>query len=294
MECLHKIAVYKRDKRETVEVPCGQCIACRLNRAREWQVRIMHEKKMHKESCFLTLTYDQEHAPWVSDFRTTLYKPDVQGFMKRLRSYISPVKVRFYLCGEYGEKKGRAHYHVCLMGFRPTDLVFYKHTSAGDLWISPTLNKLWSNGHVIVANLDYDSAGYVARYCTKLLTGKASEWYKERNLVPEFALMSRRPGIGATWLEKFGNEVKEHHSVVAKGREMAPPRYYKDKIYDEMDRDIVRSRVVDKIVSQFKQARLDAEVDYQNFLRGIDTSLNQERVETREKTILAKMKKRGG
>lgn len=65
--------------------------------------------------------------------------------------------------------------------------------------------------------------------------------------------MSRRPGIGASWLEKYGREVKAHHNVVVKGHYMAPPRYYRDKVYEQSDRDIVRSSIINKIVAQVKE-----------------------------------------
>lgn len=117
----------------------------------------------------------------------------------------------------------------------------------------PVVGSCWPFGFVHIGDVSFDSAAYVARYCTKLLTGPKKEWYIERNIEPEFSLMSRRPGIGATWLEKYGNEVKTHHNVIMKGRQVAPPRYYRDKVYDEGDIDIVRRSVIDRIISEIKE-----------------------------------------
>lgn len=283
MECTNKILISRTPPLGPVKVPCGQCIACRLNRASSWAVRIMHEKKMSGDSCFITLTYDQECVPWVSDSHATLVKDDVRKFIKDLRNNLYPVKIRYYLCGEYGEQGARPHYHICLFGYFPKDLVLYKHTPAGDLWISPELSNIWKKGFVTVANLDFDSAAYVARYCTKLLTGKQKDWYSERNIIPEFSLMSRKPGIGARWLEKYGNEIKTHHNVVIKGRKMSPPRYYRDKVYDEVDRRVVRGMVFDKIIAQDKQIIKD---DL------ISPTLPEEREAARERTLLARLKMR--
>lgn len=253
-------------------LPCGQCIACKLNRAREWSVRIMHELKMHDGvGCFVTLTYDQEHAPWVSNFQATLVKKDLQDFFKRLRKALEPAKIRYYAVGEYGEKYVRPHYHCIIFGLSP-------------LVAQSVVQREWMFGYVHIGSVTLDSANYVARYCTKLLTGPKKEWYKEKKIIPEYSVMSRRPGIGASWIEKYGNEVKTHHSVVAKGKLMAPPRYYREKVYDEVDRCIVRDCAADFIAKKAQQLAEDLK-------KG---RLAQDRIDTREKTILSRLKKRSG
>ena len=273
MECLYPILIKKKEWLPPVKVPCSQCIACRLNRARDWSIRIMHEVKMHNgKACFLTLTYNQENAPWVSDFQATLVKKDVQDFMKRLRKRLEPAKIRYYLCGEYGENYGRPHYHIIVFGLSVQDA-------------ERVVRDCWLFGFVHIGSVTVDSANYVARYCTKLLTGKGKEWYIDRNIIPEFSLMSRRPGIGAGWLEKYGNEVKTHHKVVVKGKEVTPPRYYRDKLYDESDRCVVRDSSLDYIIAKERQLTDDV----LNF-----PGMEEERIRTREKTILARLKKRGG
>lgn len=239
MECTNKILISRKPPLGPIRVPCGQCISCRLNRASDWATRIMHEKKMCGVACFVTLTYDEENLPRVGEY-ATLVKSDVQLFLKRLRKEIAPRKIRYYLCGEYGEHYCRPHYHLIIFGLSSLESCL-------------VIQKVWPYGFVHCGDVTYDSACYVARYCTKLLTGPKKEWYIERNILPEFSLMSRRPGIGASWLEKYGKEIKAHHNVVVKGRKMSPPRYYRDKIYDEVDRSIVRNSVVDKIVAQIKK-----------------------------------------
>lgn len=241
MECVNKILISRQPPLPPVKVPCGQCIACRLNRASSWAVRLMHEKRTSADSYFLTLTYDEEHLPRVGEY-STLVKHDVQRFLKRLRKAIAPIKLRYYLCGEYGETYGRCHFHVLIYldNFAPEGF-------------PELLQSTWGVGFVHIGSISFDSAAYVARYCTKLLTGKKKEWYIERNIEPEFALMSRRPGIGAKWLEKYGNEVKTHHNVIVKGRKVTPPRYYRDKVYEESDRCAVRNSVVNRIVAQIKE-----------------------------------------
>ena len=95
-----------------VTVPCGQCIGCRLERSRQWAIRCYHEASMYERNSFVTLTYDDESLP----LGGTLVFRDFQLFMKRLRKQYG-AGIRFYACGEYGEKFGRPHYHVCLFNF---------------------------------------------------------------------------------------------------------------------------------------------------------------------------------
>ena len=87
---------------------------------------------------------------------------------------------------------------------------------------------------VTIGDVTFESAAYVARYCTKKITGKlAHEHYKGK--LPEYATMSRRPGIGRAWLEKYKDDVYNYDYVVVRnGLKLRPPRYY-DKIYDEID-----------------------------------------------------------
>ncbi len=212
-------------------VSCGQCIGCRLERSRQWAIRIMHEAQCHEDNSFLTLTYDDASLPEGG----TLVKWHFQDFMKRLRSRLSPLRVRFFHCGEYGEKFNRPHYHVCLFGFSFPDKVFYKETNGQRLFISDLLADVWSRGFCTVGDLSFASAGYVARYCLKKINGdlrfdhywKVDELTGEASAVaPEYCTMSRRPGIGKPWFDRFSSEVFPRDEVLTNGFLSQPPRYY--------------------------------------------------------------------
>ena len=123
-----------------VEIPCGRCVACRLNRAREWSLRIMNELAYHKDACFLTLTYDDEHLPEDK----SLSKRDFQLFMKRFRKDFG-LPVRFFACGEYGKKTFRPHYHVIFFGVSPVSFLFtITGKSKGGYWCDLSA---WDKGH---------------------------------------------------------------------------------------------------------------------------------------------------
>ncbi len=222
-------------------VSCGQCIGCRLERSRQWAVRIMHEAQCHEDNSFLTLTYSDDKLPAGG----TLVKWHFQDFMKRLRSRLSPLKVRFFHCGEYGEKFNRPHYHVCLFGFSFPDKVFYSETNGQRLFISDFLADVWSRGFCTVGSLSFASAGYVARYCMKKITGdRASDYYWKVDeltgeavaVEPEYCTMSRGGrgkggGIGAGWFKKFGSDVFPRDEVIVNGFPSKPPRFY-DGLYE--------------------------------------------------------------
>lgn len=181
-----------------LQIPCGQCIGCRLERSREWALRITQEATLHEKSSFLTLTYSDRNLPTHHSLR----KKDLQDFFKRLR-FFSELKLRYYACGEYGTQTLRPHYHICLFGEDfSSDRKLYKKTPEGfPLYNSQSLSDRWPFGHAVIGDLTFETAAYTARYVTKKITGeKASEHYGLRE--PEFSLMSRRPGIGTDWAKK--------------------------------------------------------------------------------------------
>lgn len=186
----------------------------------------MHEASLHDEGCFLTLTYDDDHLPAGG----TLVKRHFQLFMKKLRKLNPGKRIRFFHCGEYGEHNFRPHYHALLFGFEPMD----KEKISGEFWASQSLEKIWGRGFVGGGSITFDSAAYVARYCLKKVTGElADEHYMRVDdfgeafwLQPEYVTMSRRPGIGRDWIDKFRSDVYPSDEVIANSFPSKPPRYY--------------------------------------------------------------------
>lgn len=192
----------------------------------------MHEASMHEHNSFITLTYDAEHVP----DRGQLEHKDFQDFMKRLRKHGA---VRYYMAGEYGSLNGRPHYHAGLFGWDWDDKIFYKTTASGeDIYTSARLQKLWPWGFSSTADVTFESMAYVARYCMDKKTGDAAEEHYKRfdylgeyQLNPEYNRMSLKPGIGATWLKKYNQDVYNYDYVIVNGHETRPPKYY-DKLFD--------------------------------------------------------------
>lgn len=215
-----------------VQVPCGQCVGCRLERSRIWAIRCIHEKRLHSESAFLTLTYSDENIPADGGLR----KRDLQLFMKRLRKARFP-GIRFYACGEYGETTLRPHYHVLLFNTDFTDKRFYKNSKSNEpLYTSKELQTLWPAGHSSIGTVTFQSAAYCARYILKKQLGPKDQvdaYYGGRE--KEFTVMSRRPGIGYDWFLKYQKEAYKSDSVIMNGKEVGIPRYYDTK-YEGVDK----------------------------------------------------------
>jgi hypothetical protein len=255
-----------------VQVPCGQCVGCRLARSREWAVRCIHEAQMHNDNCFLTLTFDDEHL----DKNVSLNKHDYVNFMKRLRKHLD-FPVRFFHCGEYGSLNFRPHHHAIIFGYDFPDKVLWQTKGGVRLCRSDLLEKLWPFGFCTIGDVTFDSAAYVARYIMKKVTGDgAEEYYQGR--VPEYITMSRRPGVASDWIKRYFDDVYPHDYVVIKNSiKCRPPRYY-DEIYD----DFISDKYVSLKSIKDERKRRAREHEYDN---------SRMRLETREKVLNLKLKR---
>lgn len=283
-----EIVFHDKGDAEPLELPCGQCMGCRLERSRQWAMRCIHEASMHDDNCFITLTYNAENLPPDG----SLIKSDYQKFMKKLRrKYVRYAKdkngksypinpIRFYHCGEYGDEFNRPHYHAILFGFNFDDWVYLFDSPAGNpIYMSPTLEKLWGKGFVTIGTVTFESAGYVARYCMKKINGPLKDQINEKTglkhyeryndftgeiseVLPEYATMSNRPGIGHSWISSYRSDVYPKDFTTIRGMRMKPPKYYDrylEQIDVEMYDEIKNGRQLDAYLSdENSSARLSA------------------------------------
>lgn len=234
-----------------LQLPCGRCVGCRLEQSRQWAVRIMMENQMHDAGCFITLTYDDANLP---EYRT-LVKKDLTDFFKRLRKAVDPVKLRYFAVGEYGEKTSRPHYHIILFGTAfEADRKLYKQRT-NPLFTSETLSKAWGKGFANFGAVTFESAAYCARYCLKKVNSRKEDFEVACVLdtgeiisrIPEFSVMSRRPGIGSTWYDFYGEDVRRTDFVIMRGKRMKSPRYF-DKLFERYFSEEFSQKKLERVV----------------------------------------------
>lgn len=246
-----RVYLFDRGLCEVMLLPCGHCIGCRLEYSRQWAIRCVLESMLHECNFFITLTYDDLHLPTaprsmtISDdtgevlrdgYSHPLDPPALTKFFKDLRRYYSYHYkldgIRFFACGEYGDKSGRPHYHAIIFNLPIFDLKFYKRSFDGHpLYTSEILNNIWGNGYVVIAECCYDTCAYVARYITKKQVGRNKDFYDYMALVPEFVRMSRRPGIAKGYYDANSDHIYDvdHVTIVGadgKAIQPRPPKYF--------------------------------------------------------------------
>jgi len=242
-----------------MEVACGQCLGCRVDRSKTWAARCVHESQMHQQNAFITLTYDKEHVPYGG----TLVKEHFQKFMKRTRSRHNDKKIRFFHCGEYGTL-GRPHYHACMFGLDYPDRVEHSVQNDVTTFISDELTETWGKGFATCGELNYQTAAYTARYIMKKITGDRAKEHYQRcvestgeiiQLEPEYVTMSLKPGIGYDWYQKYKTDVFPSDETPIPGKGVYPgvPKYYEHLLRKE-DPDTYE-KVKNRRRKQFKERR---------------------------------------
>ena len=241
-----------------VTIACRQCIGCRLEKSRQWATRCSHEASQNIANSFITLTYNDKHLPPSGSLNLRHF----QLFMKRLRKHYTPKSIRFFHSGEYGSEKRRPHYHALLFGHNFEDRRLHQERKHGSLYTSEILSKIWGKGFCSIGEVNYKTAAYCARYSMKKITGEKADAHYLREyehidpytgviysctyqVIPEYATMSRRPGIGDAWLEKFLSDVYPDDFIIIEGKKFKPPDFYDTRLerdYYLMYQKIIRGR----------------------------------------------------
>lgn len=196
--------------------PCGKCLACKKTKAREWAARIIHEAYYYEASSFVTLTYNDKNLPG----DRSLDPDHLSLFLKRLRKKISPQKIKYFACGEYGGK-GRPHYHLILFGIHPNQI---------DL-----IAGAWGLGLVHLGTVTPESAFYITSYILKDQNDVGSPFPGPSGSArgPEkgggggkqpFRRSSQ--GLGARWAKDNRELLEQNLAMTMQGTPQGIPRYY--------------------------------------------------------------------
>lgn len=299
MPCFHPLSAFRNGDGRVVFnphgsgavvpfcVPCGQCVGCRYEKSRKWALRCMHEAQMYDNNCFITLTY----ADMPRD--GSLCLDDWQRFVKRLRHKVAPF--RYYMCGEYGELNLRPHFHACIFGVDWPDRRVFGFNDRGDaIFSSELLESTWGLGLVSSGEVTFESAAYVARYCMKkansdndyarvrysrVCGSTGEEFFVNR----EFSTMSRNPGIGANWFDRYMDDVFPSDEVVHAGRKFRVPRYYEERL-------LALSALVPGSGSRASESFAEAlKVERECLVASHEEDLTPERLAVRERVVEARL-----
>ncbi len=249
MKCRKPISIRKKGG---AAFPCGSCTPCTINQRRVWTHRIMLESKLWPQNSFLTLTYRDTDLP-----ADGVSNSEHQAFMKKLRAewYLATQqKIRFYMCGEYGDKTFRPHYHYALFNFPscygPGPTWYGRKYVPCNCQVCSFVTSIWGKGHVFIGKLEMESAQYIAQYVTKKMTKKKDKRLKkydhdpitgeitESYYNPEFSRASRNPGIASAAVSVIAAACKKYDREIPLAlrhgnRHLPLGRYMKGKLYEE-------------------------------------------------------------
>lgn len=291
------------------KLPCGKCIECRLEYARTWAIRCVHEAKMNEDNSFVTLTYNDEHLQ-----SSKLQYRDFQLFIKKLREniyqstldqlsiinqgntlnetqqkhFIQSSQISIFVTGEYGDKNKRPHWHALIFNWRPQDAKpAYKNERGDQLYTSELLEKIWGKGKCDIGDVTFESAGYVARYAAKKLV----HGYDDHEYQP-ISKKSSKHAIGKRWLEKYWPELLTHGKVLiikkdGSTAECPIPRYYEKWLLKhhpvEYIRYVTEKKSLNIQASEEKQKIKDEKYKEANskrnfFTHGLMTTENESKI----------------
>lgn len=174
----------------------------------------MLEAQLKADNNFVSLTYADEHLPISATGYPTLNRSHFTLWLKRLRKATPDLKLRYYGCGEYGDKTWRPHYHVIVFGL-PACLRLKTQT---DLYGRPEWNKCcpickmlgdtWGLGDIYCGEVNTQTAAYCGGYVTKKMTSSQDERLLGRQ--PEFGAMSLKPGIGCDFMWEVASTLLQY------------------------------------------------------------------------------------
>lgn len=241
-------------KDEQIPLPCGKCPPCLARRVSGWSFRLRKEGERSLSAQFITLTYNTTHVPISERGFMTLKKKDVQDFMKRLRKR-SLSKLRYYVCGEYGSKNKRPHYHMVLFNADIESVI-----GAWSLNNKPI-------GDVHFGDVNGASIGYVLKYMNK---PKTVPMHQNDDRIPEFSLMSKRLGdnyLTQNMIQWHKDDLENRVFIkIEDGKKIPLPRYYKQKMYDEEEQQKILIAHKEQSIQHQQKTILELGEDWENIL----------------------------
>lgn len=211
-----------------IPAKCGCCIECRKEKQREWRVRLEEELRSNF-GYFTTLTISPEGIKEIEEKTSLKWEENPNEIAtKALRLFLERVRketkksIKHWCVTELGEEKDRVHLHGIFFGQRSAELI----------------RKHWKYGFVFIGvYCSSRSVNYMTKYMLKVDIKH-----------PEFKqIVLASPGIGAgytdrldyLWQKQNYKNINVATYTFRNGTKMAMPKYYKNKIFTEKEREIM-------------------------------------------------------
>jgi len=235
-------------------VPCGYCSQCMGRRINDWYTRLHYEAINASFCCFCTLTYSDENLPEGENFPVLNFK-DTQKFFKRVRKMFTGVKLKYFLCGEYGEKRKRPHYHFILFSNKLVNINL--------------LLDQWGLGQTHVGEVSSATLYYVLKDMMK------SQNFKKRFEVQPAIRCSQK--LGDDYINNqinwHKNDFIERTRVYRDGSLVHMPRRFREKIFLKSQRELQNLKFQNEIVLPVRSQH-DERVYYQGVEQRLSSALN--------------------
>lgn len=245
-----------------VAVDCGRCMECKKKKANNWRVRLMEEIKYNKNGHFVTFTFSNEAIQFLYEkyFKNSLIdsyeldnalaKKAVRLFLERWRKE-NKVSVKHWLITELGHNgTENIHLHGLIFTDKPAEYI-RKKWKYGYIWDSTE-----HDGYV-----NEKTINYIIKYCLKIDE-------KHKNYKP---VILSSAGIGKNYIDNNnfiyeGRKTKMFYRM-PNGSKVALPKYYKDKVLNDQQRNKLWKYILDKNVNFLNGAtyNMDREIDIKNY-----------------------------
>lgn len=278
MKCLNPYFVRGPSTWPTAEfqwlpVPCGKCPTCKARKRQEWTFRLSEEMKTADYTAFATLTYSEKNLPTtehndISDIPTLNYR-DVQLFLKRFRKKLDKldIKLRYFICGEYGSNTLRPHYHA-IFYFRSE----IPNNVLNHVGLLPSLfRSSWNLGDIL--DFQQCKSNGSSSYCNKYL----NKYYKLRLLeTQEVEKSLKSQNLGRDYIAKNKDwhtaDPENRQYAIYEGYKIGLPRTFRKKIFGkdkltDSEANELYNKLYDKEIEQIKQIKANYYDTYKNFIK---------------------------
>jgi hypothetical protein len=216
---------------------CNKCIECRKQTARDWNLRLQEDIKNNKEAKFVTFTFNNEEYNKLS--QQIDYKGDHQY---TIDNNVAKLAVRRYLERVRKETgKSLRHWLITELGQTRSERLHIHGIIYGD---SKIINKHWKYGYTYTGDyVNESSTTYLTKYMHK----------------PDIIHKTYQPiilctkGIGRDYintvngkLNTFNYENTKETYTHTNGKKTGLPKYYRDKLYNDDEREYLWSQLLDK------------------------------------------------